>query len=339
MKQFPSHYPSIDGRFVERAFEFYHDNELVADIRCSIPKKIESKKDDSDQLDCNWVDKCEFPFYKMPSKVKFEDRYTGIRSGAVEALEIKVLSEVVSVESLGKVTSTAHLLNAAKMYLMRSIGFLTAYYVSQPVVILADTPITRSLNAIKYVIKHKDFGKDNIGYFLYLGSRHMLHLHFSFSENNFESYKSYRDYVLELTDQIIQSLKIMLSAPAIKIDSALVEKEELLTWNEFSFPRRYELERRLLLQGKVDPSDCYYTFDEITLKSDSIIMGGDDRKNFLSKDVLVPSLDFSKFKGKIKIPESQCPENPVEIELMRLVEEKSKLLKDFLMSLENTAST
>jgi hypothetical protein len=334
MKQFPSHYPNINGRSVERAFEFSYQNQLIANIQYSIPKKIASKKDDEGQVDKDWVDKCEFPLYKMPSTVKFEDKYTGIRSGAVDALEIKVLSEIVSVESLGKVTCVAHLLNAAKMYLMRSYGFLVTYlYLSQPVTILADTSITRSLNAIKYAVKHRDFGKDDIGYLFYLGSDHMLHLHFSFSESNYESYKSYRDYVVELTEHIIQSLKITHNVPALKTADAIVEKEEILTWKEFSIPCRYELERSLLLQGIVSAQDCYYTFDETSLKADWVMLGDDDKKNFLSKDTLVPSLDFKNFNGKIQVPASQNPDNPVEKEIARLIDEKSKLLQVFLKSL------
>jgi hypothetical protein len=159
---------------------------------------------------------------------------------------------------------------------------------------LADTSITRSLNAIKYVIKHRDFGKDNIGYFFYLGSHHMLHLHFSFAERDYESYKSYRDYTLALTDNIVQSLKIALHTLPIEAASFIVDKEETMTWKEYSIPCRYELERRLLLDGLVSQKDCYYTFDEASLKADWVVLGGDDKKNFLSKDVLVPSLDFKK---------------------------------------------
>ena len=317
----------MHGKIKSRNFEFSLNGQLIASISYVVPWKFEPSRASIkvNAGEQKWIDQCEFPLYQMPSIIQFEDEYSS-------ALEISVVSEIISVESLGVIAEEVHLLKAAKMHLTRTQGFFNKY-IPQTITIFSDTPITRQLSSVKYAINHKDFGKDTVGYYIPLGKNHLLHLHFSYLEKNYESLKGYREYTLAFTEKIIQSLVIKLNVPVIQTDGAIVDQEETMMWDQFLIPCRYELERQLLRAGKVNQSDCYHMFNEESLKADWVVIEN-RKKNFLSKEVLVPSLDFKNFEGKISIPESNSPENPVEKEIARLIDEKTEALKNYLKRFE-----
>lgn len=327
MKKDSHFYPKPHKKPIKREFNFCREDGTTVEVRYSIPGEFEPLPCVDKANKDNWVDECKFRLYPMLSITKYCDRYYWEERPREFRIEIRC--DIVSIKSLGKMVNAAHLLNAAKMHLTRKFGVLRGC-LKRPISILPDTPASRQLNSLKYKLKHINLGEDDEGFYLPLDSSHLLHLHFSFVEREYNSYADYTAYISALVDSVMQSLRVNSEAPAIAFSGAIVAQEEILEWDEFSFPFRYELEKKLLTQGIAKPDDC--SFNETSLNTDWVVINN-DRKNFLSTSALVPSLNFENFEGKIQVPNAQHPDNPIEKEIARLIDEKAESLRSFLSGL------
>ncbi|HWV16805.1 MAG TPA: hypothetical protein VN030_15355 [Cellvibrio sp.] len=106
---------------------------------------------------------------------------------------------------------------------------------------------------------------------------------------------------------------------------------EDVVFESLSMRSRRQLEFDLLRDNKILQSDCLHSFSVREMADNALHLGdGAMHRNFLSDELVIPSLDFDDFQGTLRVPLAKTPDTLVEQEIQREIMERYQKLKVML---------
>lgn len=259
----------------------------------------------------------------MPAASIFHEHNTHkVRSSlGDETTRIDVSAKMIRTDDFELSGGASQFLSAVKMHLQRSKGTFGSSFGTSSCRLLKDFESQCNVCVVRYFSKqnnvcssYQDFDA-SCGLYAVINNSLMLNIDCSIKDKQFKNKQLITEYLVALVKFIHKSLSVENLISITKKHPIVIEDIDLPIY-EFRSINRYEFEKNLVLNGKVDRSDCSIEFSDDDLENYYLCEGENHRTNYLSDELVAPDLDLDNL-NQIEVPLPKKSDTPVEIEILK----------------------
>jgi len=256
-----------------------------------------------------------------------------------DGIDISIKLTLHKTELFGDLLARKNLFRAAERHLFNNYG-PARFFAFDQCEIKKDRSETYPFPFIEYIRNH---GKEEksltkkyetyeniIGFCIAISENRfiLVETKISLRGANF-SYQQSLDYIDGFAELMLSNIYLKLENKP-EYTAFSIDEDYTLDWSQFTpLKSRYEIERDLINRGLVTQKECFFQFSEDDLKSETILVFGDDDTTSLLVEDLVPQESLSDFTGKISIPEAKSPDNPVEKYIKEAMDNYTEALRAY----------